>query len=223
MAPRARWLAVSAALAIAVYVLLWAGYALQWNWLTTVDSTAVDMLHRYGDTGPGWVLAWDVLCTALWPTTFRLFTVVLIIVALAKRNVRVAMFLLISVELSGLVNEAAKAAADRPRPATAFVSALGTSFPSGHALCVLVAVLALLTVGLPFVRASLRGWLIALGVVVVVAIGIGRVALNVHYPSDVVGGWALGYAYFVFCLLAVSPAWPITEADETPAVPDTAR
>jgi len=29
------------------------------------------------------------------------------------------------------------------------------------------------------------------------AIGIGRVVLNVHYPSDVLAGWALGYAYFV--------------------------
>jgi membrane-associated phospholipid phosphatase len=223
MAPHTRWLAVSAALAIAVYVLLWIGYVLQWNWLTTVDSTVLDMFHRYGDTRPGWVLTWDAFCSVLGPTAFRLFTVVLIIVALAKRNVRVAMFLLISVELAGAVTEAAKAAADRPRPATAFVATLGTSFPSGHALGVLVAVLALVTVGLSVVRASLRGWLIALGAVVVVAIGIGRVALNVHYPSDVLAGWALGYAYFVICLLAVSPSRPITEADETPAGPDTAR
>ena len=35
-----------------------------------------------------------------------------------------------------------------------------------------------------------------LGAVLVVAIGIGRVVLNVHHPSDVLAGWALGYAYF---------------------------
>ncbi|KUH82213.1 MULTISPECIES: phosphatase PAP2 family protein [unclassified Mycobacterium] len=223
MASHKRWLTATAVGAIAVYAVLWVGYAQQWMWLTAVDSSALDSFYRRGEGRPGWVLGWDVLCTLLGPNAFRLITVVLIIVALARRNVRIAMFLLISVELSGLVTEAAKAAADRPRPDTAFVFALGTSFPSGHALGVLVAVLALLTVGLPIVRAPARGWLIAFGAVVVVVIGLGRVVLNVHHPSDVVAGWALGYAYFVFCLLAVPPSRPITEADETPVAPDTAR
>jgi membrane-associated phospholipid phosphatase len=221
MALHKRWLVASALLAVAVYALLWFGYTAQWNWLITMDSAALGPLYRYGEARPGWVLGWDIFCTVLGPGAFRLFTVVLIIVALARRNVRVAMFLVISVELSGLVTEAAKAAADRPRPDTAFVSALGTSFPSGHAVGVLVAVLALLTVALPLTRHGRR--LITLGAVIVVAIGIGRVVLNVHHPSDVLAGWALGYSYFVFCLLALSPTHPITEADETPAVPDTAR
>jgi len=87
----------------------------------------------------------------------------------------------------------------------------------------MVSVLALLTVALPFVGPALRSWLVALGIVVIVAIGVGRVALNVHHPSDVIAGWALGYAYFVACLLILRPLRPITQADETPAVPDTAR
>jgi membrane-associated phospholipid phosphatase len=49
------------------------------------------------------------------------------------------------------------------------------------------------------------------------------VVLNVHHPSDVLAGWALGYAYFVACVLMVPPARPITVADETPAVPDNVR
>ena len=222
MAATRRWLVVSALAAVALYVLLWIGYAAQWDWLTALDRAALDPLHRHGQTRPGWILGWDIVCTVVGPGAFRLFTVVLIIVALARRNVRVALFLVISVELSGLVTEAAKAAAGRPRPDTAFVSALGMSFPSGHALGGLVAVAALLTVGLPVARPSLRGWFIAVGAVVVAATGVGRVVLNVHHPSDVLAGWALGYAYFVACLLAVSPSRPITEADETPAVRDTA-
>ncbi|MEO3758892.1 phosphatase PAP2 family protein [Mycobacterium sp. B14F4] len=223
MAPHKRWLVASAVLALVAYAFLWTGYALQWNWLTSLDAAALRLSYQNGEARPDWVVAWDVFCTVLGPGAFRLFTVVLIILALARRNVRIAMFLVISVELAGLVTEAAKAAADRPRPDTAFVSALGTAFPSGHALGVLVAVLALLTVALPVTRASLRGWLIALGAVVVVGIGIGRVILNVHHPSDVLAGWALGYAYFAFCLLVLPPSNPITEADETPAVPGTSR
>ena len=223
MAPHKRWLVASAVLAIAVYAFLWTGYALQWNWLSDLDSTALRLSYRRGEDRPDWLLAWDVFCTVLGPGAFRLFTVVLIIVALVRRHVRIAVFLVVSVELAGLVTEAAKAAADRPRPDTAFVSALGTAFPSGHALGVMVAVLALLTVALPVTSPALRRWLIPLGVVVVVSIGVGRVVLNVHHPSDVLAGWALGYAYFVFCLLIVPPWKTVTEADETPAVPDTAR
>lgn len=223
MALHNRWLVASALAAVAVYALLWIGFAQHWSWLTAVDSSALDAFYRRGEEDPGWVLGWDVFSTVLGPGAFRLATVVLIIVALVRRSIRVAIFLLLSVELSGLVTEAAKAAADRPRPDTGFVAALGMSFPSGHALGVLVAILALLTVAVPVVRPPLRVWLIVLGAAVVVVIGVGRVVLNVHHPSDVLAGWALGYAYFVFCLLTVSPSQPITEAGETPEAPDIAR
>ena len=83
--------------------------------------------------------------------------------------------------------------------------------------------LAFLTLLLPTVRRPMRAWLIVIGVIVVLAIGFGRVALIVHHPSDVLAGWALGYAWFVICVLAVPPVAPITAADETPAVPDISR
>jgi membrane-associated phospholipid phosphatase len=221
--PRKTWLIVSAALAVAVYAVMWIGYTSNWNWLTTVDSSWLDIGHRYAVAHPGWVTAWNVFCTVLGPTVFRLVTLIVIIFSLTRRNLRVAFFLVISVELSGIITEIAKYAANRPRPATALVSAPSTSFPSGHALGVMVGVLALLTVVLPVVRRPLGVWLIALGAVIVVTIGVGRVVLNVHHPSDVVAGWALGYAYFVACLLMVPPSRPVTVTDETPAALGTAR
>jgi len=220
---RKTWLIASAALAVAVFALLWVGYASKWAWLATIDASLLNAGHRYAVDHPGWVTAWDVFCTVLGPTAFRLLTLVLIVFALVRRNVRVAMFLVISVELTGIITEIAKYAASRPRPSTALVTAPSSSFPSGHALGVMAAVLALLTVGLPVVRRPLRGWLIALGAVVVIAVGVGRVVLNVHYPSDVIAGWAFGYAYFVACLLMVPPSRPVTVADETPATLGTAR
>jgi membrane-associated phospholipid phosphatase len=219
MTPHKTWLLWSAAVAVALYALMWIGYVLQWNWLTTIDSSALLALHAR----PGWVTAWDLFCTVLGPTAFRLLALVVIVVALVRRNLRVALFLVISVELGGLVTDIAKQAADRPRPSTALVSAHSTAFPSGHAVGVTIGVLALLTVVLPVVRRPLRGSLVALGAVIVIAIGVGRVVLNVHHPSDVLAGWALGYAYFVACLLMLPPTRPITEADETPAAPDIAR
>jgi undecaprenyl-diphosphatase len=223
MAPHKNRLIVSAALAVAVYALMWIGYTSQWNWLTTIGSSCLGIGHRYGVAHPGWVTAWNVFCTVLGPTAFRLLTLVVIIFALVRRNLRVAFFLVISVELTGLITEIAKYAADRPRPATALVSAPSTSFPSGHALGVTVGVLALLAVVLPVTHRPLRAWLVVFGSLIVIAIGSGRVVLNVHYPSDVVAGWALGYAYFVVCLLMVPPSRPVTESDETPAALGTAR
>ena len=223
MTPQRTWLLWSAAAAVALYALMWIGYVSQWNWLGTIDSSALDALHRYGVVHPAWVTLWNVFCTVLGPTAFRLVALVVIVVALVRRNLRVALFLVISVELSGLVTEIAKQAADRPRPDTALVSAPATAFPSGHAVGVTIGVAALLTVALPVVRRPLRVWLITLGTVVVVAIGIGRVVLNVHHPSDVLAGWALGFAYFAACLLMVPPTRPVTEADETPAAPDIAH
>jgi membrane-associated phospholipid phosphatase len=223
MAPRKTWLIASAVLAVAVYALLWIGYASHWNWVTTIDSSLLEIGHRHSAAHPGRVTALNVFCTVLGPTAFRLVTVVVIIFSLVRRNIRVAMFLVISVELSGLITEISKYAANRPRPTTALVIAPSTSFPSGHALGVMVGVLALLTVVLPLVRRPLRAWFVALGALTVVAIGIGRVVLNVHYPSDVLAGWALGYAYFVVCLLMVPPSRPVTVTDETPAALGTAR
>ena len=104
--PHRSWLFSSALLASATYLLLWIGYVLQWNWLATVDRSALDPFFRHGVAHPGWVTGWDVFCTVLGPTAFRLVTLVVIVVAFVRRNLRVAMFLLISVELSGLITEA---------------------------------------------------------------------------------------------------------------------
>ena len=210
MAVRKAWLVGLAVPALALYVLMWIGFAQRWHWLDAIDSAAIHALHIYGIAHPGWVASWVIFCTLLGPTVFRLIALAVIVFALARRNVRAALFLVLSVELGGFVTEAAKAAANRPRPAEALVNAPSTSFPSGHALGVMVGVLALLTVTLPVVRRPLRVWLVAFGAIVVVAIGMGRVVLNVHYPSDVLAGWALGYVWFVVCLLLVPPAVAVT-------------
>ena len=55
MTPRKSWLLGSAAVAVAVYALMWIGYISQWNWLSTIDSSALDALHRFGVAHPGWV------------------------------------------------------------------------------------------------------------------------------------------------------------------------
>ncbi|MGE2833084.1 phosphatase PAP2 family protein [Mycobacterium sp. SMC-4] len=223
MKTHGRSAAVTAGIAVGIYVTMWLGYRNGWPAVTSVDNWALAAMHRIGDAHPAWVTAWDVFCTIFGPTAFRIVALVVIVAALARRNLTVAMFLVISVELSGLITQIGKYLADRPRPETAFVAEHSTAFPSGHAVGVMVSVCALLTVVLPLVGGRMRGGLIAAGAMLVVAIGVGRVVLNVHHPSDVVAGWALGYAYFLLCLRLVPPRRPVTEADERPTVPDTSH
>ena len=212
------WLASTAVVAVALYVVLWIGWSREWMPLVTVDDAALAITHRFGLAHPGWVSAWNALCTVFSPLTFRVLVLGLIGWALMRRQGRLALFLFVSVELSGPLTELAKFAADRPRPATAFVFASSTAFPSGHALGTMAAVLALLTVALPVLGRSWRAPLVGASVLVVVTVGLGRVVLNVHHPSDVVAGWALGYVWFVLCLMLLPR---VTATAETPAARDS--
>ena len=215
------WLLGLLVLSGALYLGLWFGWTANWSWLDAADSTALAVFHRIGVGNPAWVAYWQILCTVLGPTAFRIVGVVLIIVALRRRQLRLALFMVLSIEISGLVTEALKAAAGRPRPATALVFASSSSFPSGHALCVSAAVLALSVIVLPLIRRELWGWVIATGVLIVFVVGLGRVVLNVHNPSDVLAGWAAGYMWFAASLLVLAGR-PVTARAETPVAPGTA-
>jgi membrane-associated phospholipid phosphatase len=218
---RKPWLVGLVALAGAVYLIMWFGWTMKWGWVVSSDSSVLAVFHRFGVDRPAWLTFWNVLCTVLGPTGFRVIALAVIVYALIRRQLRIALFLVVSVELSGLVTEILKAAANRPRPLTAMAHAPSSSFPSGHALCVMAGVLALTVVLLPNIRRASWGWVIATGAVIVVAIGIGRVALNVHNPSDVVAGWAAGYVWFAASLLILARR-PVTPADERPPVLDSA-
>jgi undecaprenyl-diphosphatase len=83
----------------------------------------------------------------------------------------------------------------RPVVAHPVAHGQGNSFPSGHSLGSIVAYGALLLVFLPAVG---RRWrkLVVVGVALLVAlIGFSRIALGVHYVSDVIGAWLLGIAW----------------------------
>ena len=209
-----------AAAAALFYALMWIGFTQHWAVLAAVDDWFLRFFHDVGSAHPGWVRFWDVFCVALGPTAFRIVAFGLIVLAVVRRNLSTAVFLFVSVELMGLVTEAGKRLSDRPRPSSALVDAVSTSFPSGHAVGVMVGVLALLTVLWPVMPVRLRVPVAVVGAGLVFLVGFARVILNVHHPSDVVAGWALGYLYYLLCVRLVPPR-PLTSAVETPAELDT--
>lgn len=203
--PRSALAIPLAAAAAALYVLMWVAYAQQWGWLSRIDWSMLNAAHDVAVKHPLWVPFWDGLSFALGPVPLRLLGMVATVVALVRRNVRAALVLLACAPLNGLVTSEAKGLANRTRPPTMLVAASSTSFPSGHALGAMAALSAMLALVLPMLSRA-TGRLVAVAVVVcVLGVGVARVALNVHHPSDVLAGWALGYLYFLVCVLVFRP------------------
>ena len=108
-----------------------------------------------------------------------------------RRRVR-AVWLFATIASGRLLMEAMKFACARPRPALTdrLVTVDSASFPSSHSAG---AMLTLLAICLAF-RCRRAGWIAA--ITFALAIGASRVALGVHWPSDVIAGWGLGLLWF---------------------------
>ncbi len=86
------------------------------------------------------------------------------------------------------------------------VTESGFSFPSGHTMVSITfyGMLAyIIWLNMPH-RKGLRITLAILAPVIVVAVGISRIYLGVHYPSDVIASFAVGGAWLITCMLALN-------------------
>jgi undecaprenyl-diphosphatase len=129
---------------------------------------------------------------------------VLVVVELIRRRSRWALLFFLAV-LAGeeAATLAVKALVGRVRPAlTTEAATLGPSFPSGHsATAAAFYAAAALVLGRTLPRSG-RHLLIAVAVAVTAAVAASRVLLDLHWLSDVVGGLALGWAWFALCAVA---------------------
>lgn len=91
---------------------------------------------------------------------------------------------------------------ERPRPMlwTRLVSEGNFSFPSGHAMTSM-ALAASIIAAVWYTRWRIHA--IVAGAVYVVMIGLTRMYLGVHYPTDIFGGWAVGAAWVIVVVLVV--------------------
>ncbi|KDN77116.1 phosphatase PAP2 family protein [Streptomyces olindensis] len=177
--------------------LLLALVAARWSPLIDADGEIAATTHRWAVDEGGITQACRILTDWVWdPWTMRLLcagVVVWLVVRLAARWT--ALWLAAAVALGTLLQQGLKAAVDRPRPVwpDPVDSAHYAAFPSGHAMTATVVCGLLLWllhrhgVGPAVWRAA-----VAVAVVSVVGVGLTRVWLGVHWPSDVVGGWLLG-------------------------------
>lgn len=93
-----------------------------------------------------------------------------------------------------LLKNGLKTLVARPRPAlwTPLLFEPGYSFPSGHALGT-AAFFPLFACTVLGAKPRLRSPLFVVGVVAAILVGVGRLALGIHWPTDVLAGWLLGF------------------------------
>jgi membrane-associated phospholipid phosphatase len=108
----------------------------------------------------------------------------------------------------GILDNVIKQLVHRTRPVygAAYLTGHSYSFPSGHAMGSIIAIGMLLYVlGLYWHPSRLvRISSIIVACIFVVLVGVSRVYLGVHYPSDVMGGWAAGAAWMAVCVSGAS-------------------
>jgi undecaprenyl-diphosphatase len=138
-----------------------------------------------------------------WGVILVLLTVAAAAYLFVRRKRRTAL-LLIMVFGGRFLIELQKIIIDRPRPGVSphLVAVNSYSFPSSHAANAMITFLA---IGLLLpVRQRNRAIAVGIGLAFALQVGISRVMLGVHWPSDVVGGWAFGLLWVMICMRLAS-------------------
>jgi len=170
--------------------------------LAGIDSSVAEWGNRHGS-------AWSHDALTLVTRLGEVWVIgpVAILVAAVEitrtRNWWVVLFLPVVILGNNLLTKAVKELVDRARPTIEAVAAtLGPSFPSGHTSTAAASWAAFaLVAGRWWGR---RAWppLAGAAVGIAVAVALSRVFLDVHWLTDVLGGLALGWAWFAACAIA---------------------
>ena len=201
-----------------------------WAPLLAVDRGVAQGLNAYVADRPGAV---DVLkaVSALGGRPVLLWLVtVAVLLLFVRRRPRLAAYLIVTGIGALLLDPSMKTLVGRIRPVVdvPVATAPGNSFPSGHALGSMIVYGALVLVFLAAVPPKWRTVFVAVPAVIVAAVGFTRIALGVHYLSDVLAGWLLGaawlsvtaYAFRLWRREAGRPTAPLRRGLEPEAGPD---
>lgn len=175
-----------------------------------VDRRILLAMRNAGDVadpiGPRWVEEVGRDFTALGGVAVLSMIVVVVTVFFWLASMRhAAVYVAVACVSAMLLSSGLKRAFDRPRPDLvphgAFVYT--SSFPSGHSTMSATVYLTLGMVASRFVpRRRLKALFLAVAVLLTGAVGVSRVYLGVHWPTDVLAGWSVGAAWALVCWCA---------------------
>lgn len=212
------WIVAGLAVTGLLIIALWSEIAE--GELAAIDTFILLLFRQPGHLnemiGPAWLRQTMLDITTLGGTT----VLTLVIVGSAafmvvKGAYRIAALIVGATTGGSLMVVALKGFLERPRPTIVdhLVTETSMSFPSGHAAN---SAIVYLTIALLFMRLepklSTRLFVLAVAIIIVTAIGISRITLGVHWPSDVLAGWLFGTGWACFWALIVK--LPVAQFDE---------
>ncbi len=153
--------------------------------------------------GPAWLelAARDVTSLGGYPVVI-LTTLCAIGFLLIINKRHAALLVLVSVGGGMLLSSGLKDLFERPRPDLVphAVQIYTVSFPSGHAM---LSAATYLTLGALLARVQpkrlVKAYLLGVAILLTLMIGVSRVYLGVHWPTDVLAGWCAGSAWAMLC------------------------
>jgi undecaprenyl-diphosphatase len=198
-----------------------------WSPLHRLDGRITDRAHAYAVEHPGWVRVNSLWTDVFAPNPLRVAVLLLAVWLFRRHATRLVAWVAVVMVVGGLSGPLVKLAVGRERPdlLDPVAAAPGYAFPSGHALNatlaagVLLVVLLPATRGRPGRRAALWGAAVALAGLT----GATRIALGVHWTSDVLAGWLLGVAVLSAALVALPLKGTDFPADSAGATTDATR
>lgn len=139
---------------------------------------------------------WEA-CTFLGGVILIPIGVGFVLTAALTGRIRLAVIVAVVLIGSTVFTDAVKDLIARPRPPwDALAPEVGFSFPSGHTMqSTVVSGLIALVAWRSRLPLAVRQTLVGVGVVVPALVGLSRIALGVHFPSDVLAGWLGGVAF----------------------------
>lgn len=172
-----------------------------------IDEKLVLLFRTPGDVsdpiGPAWLEEMVRDFTALGSMgVLTLMTLAVVGFLFVARSPRAAVAVGVAVGGGILISSLLKSSFDRPRPDLVPHGSVvyTSSFPSGHSM---MAAAVFLTLGTMLARVlpdmRLRAYVLSVCIVVSVLVGISRVYLGVHWPTDVLAGWLLGASWALLC------------------------
>ncbi|MFI7603606.1 phosphatase PAP2 family protein [Micromonospora sp. NPDC049366] len=217
--------ATAAFLALVPFTLLALLVLTTWPPLRRLDSAVTDALHGYALTHPAWTRGLSVWTEVFGPMPLRVAALVVVIWLVGRDARRLALWVAITMTVGGLLGPLLKllVARDRPDLLDPVARATGYAFPSGHALNAALFAGVLLLVFLPYAGGPARRAALWVGALLLAGLtGLSRVALGVHWTSDVVAGWLLGAAV-VAATAAALTVWRHRPDRDRPSTPAARR
>lgn len=188
---------VAAACALVVFLILLAIVLLAGKAPTFLDGSVTPRVHEWAHAdGARWSFWRKVthLGEKIFCTTVYLLLVTLCVV---RRNIPAAVWVGVCGLTYPLLSSAVKYAVDRPRPAAAdpVFTFQETSFPSGHSGSSMTLAITIICVIAMSSTGAKRAAVFIAALAIPLLVGISRLALGVHYPTDVLAGFCLSLVW----------------------------